>query len=271
MKIKILFDTGFELSISLLETDFVRRWCALLEQEIANNTLMQDDTYSALMSEQQSKWHLEQAIQTVNKFLKVEFIKIPTQQDYDNENYFNDLHKKFEQLSGPDWDHPTKLMILAPDHVKLAIKHINRFCHRLERRPYTMDSIIRVEFNTHKRQALLPEDYDLFELVDYEHTVVLDYSTLGKSLHECFEDGLTADHQASKNQEHFCANFILRFAQPQLPFRHQEFLNWCDQQGIINLPKSAIGVIKLGKIDQTNSFEQVQKTDKIVNITLEKE
>lgn len=270
MKIKILFDTSFELSISLLDNDFVQRWSRLLEQEITKKSLLQEDTYSALMTESQSKWYLETAIQKVNKFLKVEFIKIPTPQDYDSENYFNELHKKFEQLAGPDWDKPTKLMLLAPDDIKLAIRHINRFCHRLEKRPYTIEPVIRIEFDTSHRESLLEKDYELFESTDYDHDVVLDYSTLGKSLYECFEDGLDLSYPALKHQKHLCANFVLHFGKSTKQNNRQKFLKWCQQQGITKLPPSATGVIKLGKIDQLNSFEQIQKTAKIVNITLEK-
>lgn len=271
MKIKILFDTDFKLSVSLLQTDFVLRWTKLLENEIAEQTLMHDDTYSSLMSESQSRLCLEQAIEKVNKFLQVEFIKIPTTQDYEDKNFYNQLHQQFEKLAGSDWDKPTRLMILAPDSVKLAVKHINRFCHRLERRPYTIDPFMRIEFNTHRKESFLPQDYDLFESVDFDNTVVLDYSTLGKSLYECFEDGLGIDYPALRNQEHYCANFVLRFGPPSKNLsKRQEFLNWCAEQGIKEIPKSAVGSIKLGKIDQANSFEHIKKTAKIVNITLER-
>jgi hypothetical protein len=187
MKIAINFNTGFQLTITLRDIDFVHRWARLLESELQNSSLMQDHIYSSLMTEIQCQQHLRQAILTVNKFLKKEFIAVPTDQDFTTDNYFNDLHQKFEQLAGDDWDRPTRLVLLAPDAVKKAIKDINRFCRRLERRPYRIDPFMRIEFNTAQRLPLLEQDYELFEPVDHDDNVERDllsyiaYAQMGKT------------------------------------------------------------------------------------------
>ena len=135
MQIRIVFDTGYELTVDLFDNDFVKRWCRLLSQEIACGSLLQEDTYSNFAPESLARQRLEEAIDSVNGFLKRDFISKPCISDYDDPNFYNLLHQRFEQLAGPDWDRPTRLILVAPDHVKLAIKQIKRYCHRLERRP----------------------------------------------------------------------------------------------------------------------------------------
>lgn len=267
MKIRIVFDTGYELTVDLFDNDFVKRWCRLLSQEIACGSLLQEDTYSTFIPESLARQRLEEAIDSVNGFLKREFISKPCVSDYDNPDFYNQLHEKFEQLAGPDWSQPTRLMVLAPDKIKLAIKHINRYCHRLERRPYVEQPLMRLEFNTHHRELLTAEDYNLFQPVTESNIAVLDYSTLGKSLYECYQDGLTANYKGTKVQRHYCANFILQFDRPRIDYT--EFKNWCAAQGIQNIPAPELGQIQIGKIQNRESFDQVKKTAKILDIILE--
>lgn len=267
MKIRIVFDTGYNLIVDLYDNNFVNRWARLLGQEISNHSLLQEDTFSSFISEEVARHRLEEAIDTVNKFLRREFVTQPCVSDYESPDFYNALHKKFESLAGPDWDHPTRLMLLAPEHVKLAIKHINRYCHRLERRPYRDYKMLRVEFNTHRREILTDDDCALFQPVDEPNTVILDYSTLGKSLYECYEDGLDADYNGMKIQHHYCANFVLQFEKPQIDYTG--FKHWCAEQGIVEIPATSLGYLQIGKIQDQDSFDQVKKTAKILDIILE--
>jgi hypothetical protein len=266
MKIKILFDTGLELPISVCTNEFSLRWLHLLEQEILKDNILQIDTYSSLMKQEAALTHLTNAIVLVNEFLKKEFIKIPNNQDLDSRDYYNYLHTKFEQLAGPSWDNPTRLMQIAPENIKLAVKHVNRFCHRLENRPYVIESYLRVEFNTSEREPLLDRDYDKFEIINEPGVMVLDYSTLGKSLYDCFKDNLTPSYPNMKHQHHYSANFKLKFAVEDSNDIEQ-FREWMQENNLTDLPQSVIGEIKLGTFD-ASSFEQVQKTSKILGITI---
>ena len=267
MRIRMVFDTGYELTVSLYDNDFVKRWCRLLDQEIRNGSLLQEDTFSGFIPESLARERLRQSIVTINNFLKREYIALPSDKDYEQPEFYNQLHEKFEQLAGPDWDHPSRLMCVAPNTIKLAVRHINRYCHRLETRPYKTASQMRVEFDTTHRCPLEPNDYELFQANRQSNVVLLDYSTLGKSLRECFQDGLTADYHHVKIQQHYCANFILRF-EPE-PDTTPGFIQWCHQQGINNIPSSELGQIHLGTIDQPDSYECVKKTATIQSITLE--
>lgn len=267
MQIRLVFDTGHELTVDLFDNDFVKRWCRLLSQEIACGSLLQEDTYSSFIPESLARQRLEEAIDSVNGFLKREFISKPCVSDYDNPDFYNRLHEKFEKLAGPDWDNPTKLMLIAPDNVKLAIKHINRYCHRLERRPYVEYPMMRLEFNTHHRELLTVDDYKLFKPITDLNVVILDYSTLGKSLYECYEDNLPVDYNGMKVQHHYSANFILQFEQPKIDYIG--FKQWCADNGIKEIPAPELGQIQLGKIRGQDSLDQVKKTAKILDIILE--
>lgn len=264
--IRIVFDTGYELSVKLCDNDFVRRWSLLLRQEIANRSLLQQHTYSSFASEQQAQQYLEQAIDTVNSFLKHKVVSKPCASDYSDPNFYNKLHSEFEKLAGSDWDRPTRLMSLAPGHVKLAIKSINRWCHRLERKPYRQLNYFRLEFDTVCREELLSDDYDLFQPITEPNTVTLDYSTLGKSLKECFEDNLNPTYVGMKLQHHYAANFICNTTAEKTS---DKFVAWCKSHNINPIPRTELGSITLGHIVDSNWYNEVTKTCKIESITLE--
>ena len=209
--IKVSFDHDINLHVALDQNSFVDKWTALLAEELLTKNILQLDTFSFFLSEEESKNHLITAITTINRFLKTTFIDVPTDSMFSDPDYYNHLHIKFEKLAGPDWDKPTKLMVIAPADVQLAVRHINRFCHRLEQRPYKIEPVIRVEFDSHRREPLAEEDYQLFSTLYENNRVYLDYSTLGKSLYECYEDDLSPDYAGVKMQEHYSANFILKF------------------------------------------------------------
>ena len=194
---------------------------------------------------------------------------LPKDSKINSQDYYNLLHSKFEKLAGSDWSEPTKLMVIAPQEIQLAIKQINRFCHRLEQRPYKIESWLRVEFNTSRRELLLAEDYNLFEPIKDANIVYLDYSTLGKSMYECYQDGLDPTYLGLKIQEHYCANFVMLFDQPPA-IDKDKFNQWLKQYNVDTSLLKSSGAIPLGKIEDNNALQSVLKSRKINKITLEK-
>ena len=122
---------------------------------------------------------------------------------------------------------------------------------------------MRVEFDTHEREPLLEQDFELFESVE-DCTAVLDYSTLGKSLYDCYQDGLPPDYPGMKEQKHYCANFVLVFETGSRP--NTGFRQWAQDHRITNL---RTGQIKLGNISDKTAFDKVKQCVKIVTIKLE--
>ena len=268
--LKITFDTDYTLVCYLRDIDFVRRWQTLLLDAIENNKILQEDSLSSFFNEDKSKQYLENAIDRVNAFTKREFIIKPNLQDYDNPNYYNYLHEKFEELTGTD-ENPTILSLNSPDWLKRSIKHLNRFCHRLEQRPYEINNFIRFEWDSTKRELLNDTDLDLFEdLENNDYVVYLDYSTLGKSLIECFMDGLTPSYKAMRLQKHYSANFVIKFAKKEKLFDKDQFLNWLTYHGIKDLPKTALGAIVLGEVKDKDSFDKIKLSNSITDIKLER-
>lgn len=268
MKLKILFDTHYELGIDICENDFTTRWITLLQSELGKSDILQTDTYSSLMPEEVARNHLLSAISIVNSFLKKDFIQKPEGQDFESIDYYNYLHMQFEKLAGTDWEKPTRLVQVAPNFVKEAIRHINRFCHRLENRPYKIESYMRVEFDHPTRSALYKEDYDTFEIIDDDGVMILDYATLGKTLFECFRDNLPPTYAGMKHQHHYCSNFVLKFVNDIDKNKIQEFKNWIKLHKLSDLPKSVLGEIKLGTFDP-NAIEEIKKTSKILKIIVD--
>lgn len=267
--IKISFDLGVDLHVRLDQNHFVEKWSALLAEELITKPILQTDTFSFFLSEAESRQHLVDAINTVNQFLKTTFIDIPSDADFDRAEYYIHLHEQFEKLGGSDWSKPTRLMVIAPANVRLAVRHINRFCHRLEQRPYQLEPLLRVEFDSYRREALEPDDYALFGSLNENQRVYLDYSTLGKSLYDCYEDDLDPQYAGLKMQEHYCANFILKFGDTTKRKSQTGFNAWLAQHGIDHAMIKNNGNIPLGYIVEKNSLQSIINCRKIHTITLE--
>lgn len=269
MNLKITFDTEYQLIINLRDNDFVRRWVDFLEQELKYTFVLQEDTYSFRDTEEQAKHKLIQAIKVVNSFTKREFISIPSDEDFEKVDFYNTLHEKFEQLAGPSFDQPSKIMLIGPDKIRDSIRLINRYCHRLERRPYRQERQMRVEFCRCSRKSLTEEDLNLFEMPKQDNVVLLDYSTLGKSLVECFQDQLTPDYPGMKIQRHYSPNFIIRFKYEE-GFPVEEFSDWLKKHGYENIPKGALGAIVLGEYNGLDAEKMIMQTTKIKSIEIER-
>jgi hypothetical protein len=265
--VNIYFDTGAVLHLDLFDNPFVQKWKELLKQELATKSILQVDTFSSFMTEEESRDQLISAIKLVNSFLKHEFIAVPNNNDFVDTDFYNNLHIKFEKLSGPDWSSPTKLISIAPPEIRLAVRHINRFCHRLEQRPYKIEPMLRVEFDTHTRVPLDLEDYGHFNST--AGSVYLDYSTLGKSLYELYEDDLPADYNGLKMQEHYAANFVIKFREQTQRKPKEGFRPWLESQGVDPDSIKNSGNISLGNIVEPNHFDLIVKSRKINKITLE--
>jgi len=267
--ITISFDQAPDLHIQLDQNSFVSKWTSLLQEELQTKEILQLDTFSFFLTEQESRQHLLEAINTVNKFLKTVFIDIPTDSDFKNPDYYNYLHLQFERLAGPDWGKSTKLMLIAPAAVKLAVRHINRFCHRLEQQPYNIEPVLRIEFDSSRRESLVETDYKFFGKSDETNRVYLDYSTLGKSLYECYQDGLPPTYAGLKMQEHYCANFVLTFGKTTNLKPPDGFKSWLSEHGIDFSTIKNLGHIPLGYIVEKEMLQFIIKCRKINKIRLE--
>lgn len=263
MNLKITFDTGYVLECRLMDSAVVSAWADLLEQTLAKDCLLQEDTYANMLNQSQCLAKLRQAAEVVNSFMKREMVTVPDRvQDLD-QTYYNQLHEQFERLSGSDYDRPTRFIQVAPAEVRTAVRLINRLCHVMEEQGNKR--YFRVEFDTDRRLPLT--DTRWFDW-PRKNTITADYGTLGKNLLECFNDGLSPDYKAYRAQQHISANFVLRSEPMNLPW--QALHAWRDSHGsTVPLDRTTLGVVELGEILDPDWFESVKKTSKINTITLE--
>ena len=265
MLLTIQFDTGYQLDCRLYDNDFAHRWAQVVKSALTSTEVLQDHIYANLLNKSWILKLLQQSADTVNKFLQRPVVTIPVSLDSLDQEFFNRLHQEFELLSGPDWDRPTRLMTIAPDSVKRAIRDINRYCHVLENSAES--EYMRIEFAHTFRHELQPQDYRLFTM-PRSGTITIDYATLGKSLLECWQDGLTPEYPAMRFQKHFNCNFMLRGHQPEIDIAAIQ--QWADKHGSdIQIKPEHVGTIEVGEILDPDWFDSVKKTSKILNITLE--
>jgi hypothetical protein len=88
-------------------------------------------------------------------------------------------------------------------------------------------------------------------------------------LYECYEDNLPPDYAGLKMQEHYCANFVLKFKNPTHRKAPGNFKKWVESYGIDYSTIKNTGHIPLGYIVEENLLQSITNCRKINKITLE--
>ena len=107
------------------------------------------------------------------------------------------------------------------------------------------------------------DDYKLFVQTNDAGQVYLDFSTLGKSLQECYLDGLTPDYVGARVQNHYSANFVIQFESDSDP----GFESWLNNHKI-SVATKGLGHIPLGYIVDTKARQSIEKCSTINKITI---
>ena len=119
--------------IDLYDHTVAHKWKNLIESMYVGDGEDIDHVRSFfdLRTRDEIKNILLDAVAKINSFLKKEFIQIPKQIDWYDQDLYNTLHMAFEKLSG-DFDNPTKLMKIAPMRIQENIRDLNFCVHALE-------------------------------------------------------------------------------------------------------------------------------------------
>lgn len=268
-----LGDRGSDFfTASIIDSDFHRRW--LDELEWCNNNCLIDQlhTFSCFKDTTQLQKILVESTDCINKFLKHEFISIPKKIDWDDQEWYNELHLKFEQLSGK-YSKPTRLFAIAPKVVKEAIRNLNCLIHTVESKNKDNMFYLIFDKNSFRRQPLQSTDYELFDLTEQQlGSLYLGYCELGKNYLDLYKDNLPLNYPGAKNLHYYSGEFfILLDSVNQVDLN--AFVTWLKANNVdIEDKKLGIGRIKLGHLDQ--SVEHVQKILKkhqhIHSITIER-
>jgi hypothetical protein len=259
MQLDIVVDHHNVVTVDLYRNPFVERWCKLLERTYAVCSINQQDSFSHALTESQAKARLSAAINTINRFLKHDFVPVADEQSWDSKDWYNQLHICFEKLSG-EFGKPTKLFQLAPTDVKAAIRDLNFYVHRLEQRPYSdcRPWFVIFDKECYTRQDLEPQDYALFDHQVSVGTVFINYSELGKTYHDIYVDGLPIDYAGIKNSHYYSAEFAIWLDPDRTSLFESGFYNWAEQHNInVNDKTLGLGTIPIGQVRDVDTMKKI--------------
>jgi len=212
------------------------------------------------------------AVKNINAFLKIEFIKIPKQVDWNDQELYNTLHIAFEKLSG-DFDNPTKFIKIAPMSIKENVRDLNFCIHALEHRDNkNVLSSLPIQWTKKREETfrikLTDKEYELIQFNQTKNEVYLAYNELGKSYVDLWKDDLPFEYTATKNNHYIGADIVIAFTNKENIFE-QGFIDWCKDNGINPLAKEhGIGLLPIGKVE-TIDIEHLTKDSK-ANIIVER-
>ena len=168
MRLKVVLGADCQafFTISLNSNLFVDKWIQELRWCLTNCEFNQDEAFAKFLSLDESSKILTEACYTINCYLK-NFIEVRENILDQDQDYFNYLHLKFEELSG-QFEKPTRLFTIANQDLKSAIRKLNFFVHRVEKKKKIPHSLY-ISFNKdqYRRQPLMDEDYQNFEFKSF--------------------------------------------------------------------------------------------------------
>tara|TARA_Y100000592_G_C5426484_1_gene296024 strand:- start:428 stop:1255 length:828 start_codon:yes stop_codon:yes gene_type:complete len=246
--------------INLYDHTVASKWKNLIESIYVGDGEDIDHirTFFSLRSHDEIKEILLNAIKNINTFLRTEFIELPKQIDWNDQNLHNTLHVAFEKLSGK-FDNPTKLMIIAPMNIKENIRDLNFCVHALEHSSgNSADDLDHLPLQwtkkreTNPRIKLTDEEHNLFQFHETKNEVYLAYNELGKSYVDLWMDNLPFDYGGTENNHYIGADIIVALNDKKSIFE-QGFLDWCKDNNIDPYSKKhGIGLLPIGKVEIIN-------------------
>jgi len=241
--------------IALYNNSVADKWKHLIESIYVGdgNDIDYYRTFFELRKKDDIRQILLNAIEKINTYLGTDYIKIPEQVDWTKQDIYNELHMKFEKLSGTH-DNPTKLMSIAPMEVKESIRDLNYAVHSLEHNKPTVENLSELNIQWTKKRNVTPrikltnDEYNLITFEKKKHEVYLSYNELGKNYQALWEDKLPVHYGHAKNNHYIGADIIVSFENKKNIF-NDSFIDWCKENKIDWNDKShGIGLLPIGKI-----------------------
>ena len=256
--------------IKLYDNSVAREWKKLIKSIHVGDGEDIDHrrSFYNLNTKEEIKNDLLSAVKKINTFLKKEFIIMPKNIDWDDQQIYNDLHIYFEKLSG-EFDNPTKLIKIAPNDIKESIRDLNYCVHTLENFDDKEQYCIKIQWTksrtTTPRVPLNQNEYDLIKFEKLPHEVYLSYNELGKNYIDCWKDGLNIDYGSLKNNHFIGADFFIPLKKQKNIF-HNDFIQWMKKHNLDPYEKThGIGLIALGKAKIIN-IKHLTKNSKVTII-----
>lgn len=265
-------DASDSFDIGLIDNNFTNKWLDELSWCLENCEFDHNECFVSFLSIKEKKDKLLRTISVINEFLKKlyknkNFIELPDVINWDNQEFYNYLHLKFEELSGT-FENPTKLFAISTENVKQAIRDLNFLIHELENdcKFYSGENSFKIAFNKnqYRRLPLSINDYEYFTHDLESNCLYLGYIELGKTLVEVFEENLPLDYKNLKNLHFYSGECLLKLGQPS--FLSQEFKDFCITNNI-NLQDKTLGIgnIKLGYIENPDDVKNKLKNNQYLH------
>lgn len=220
---------GQFFTIHLYDNTFVRKWTEELSWCLGNCEFNDTEAFAALWSIEHAADKLTAACATINHYLK-DFIEIKKPIQAQDQNYFNYLHGIFEKING-GFDRPTRLWTVAPPDLRKAVRDLNFFIHRVEKREHKKYQLY-ISFNKdqYRRLPLEPEDYNFFEFDFSPGTLFLHYAEVGKEFVDLYEDDLPITYGNFRNLHYYSGEAWL--SMESRAFSNKPgFFDWIRAQG----------------------------------------
>jgi hypothetical protein len=255
------------INIELFDNSVSLKFLEQLKWHISNSSINNLEAFYGYADEKSVKSDLMGAIKQINSFLKREYIKLPSNANWDNHNIYNELHQYFEKLNS-SWSNPSKLLYIAPEVIKQAIRTINFSVHRLEHRPYDIERTLYLSWdkNHYQRELLTNDEHMMFTNLIEPGIVYLNYVEVGKNLLDLYYDGLDPSYEAYENLHYVGAEVIINFDGRKNDLFTAGFRKWADKHNIdINDKTLGIGKIPIGRFSGSDKlFTKDSKITKII-------
>jgi hypothetical protein len=271
MRLTVVLGTHSEASftISLNNNQFVQKWIQELRWCLTNCDFEQQEAFSGLLTLEESAQVLKKSCETINQYLR-NFIDLRENLLDQDQEYFNYLHLKFEQLSG-NFEKPTRLFTVANQELKTAIRNLNFFIHRIEKKKNNVP-MLYISFNKdqYRRQPLSDEDYDQFEFTMPAGTLFVHYVELGKEFVDLYQDNLSLNYKNFHNLHYYSGEASVCFNEYNC-FEDDGYISWLKRHNIDPYNKKlGHGKLVLGKVDNpSDAYAKMQRYQYIKDIIIE--
>jgi hypothetical protein len=272
MKLEVVLGASQEASftITLNDNSFTHKWVEELRWCINNSSFNQLESFCQQLTLDESCKILIDACQVINSYLK-DYIEIRKDIANQPQEYFNYLHRKFEDMSG-SWGERTRLFSIAPQELKNSIRNLNLFVHRIEsKQTRSLGFDIKFDKDQFRRQPFDQSDYKYFDFNIPRGTLFLHYAEIGKEFIDLYEDNLPVDYGAFTNQHHYSGEASFLFVDYNM-FEDTGYLQWLVDNGIDPYNKTlGHGRLILGQVDDLEDAKIKIETYKHIYTILIKE
>jgi len=272
MKLTVELGASSEASFDILlnDNDFVYKWLQELQWCLDHCEFEQQEAFASMLSMDQAAEILKQSCITINQYVK-NFIEVKDDILAQPTDYFNYLHTKFEKISG-SFGKPTRLFAMACPELKQAIRNLNFYIHKVEKKE-NPEVNFYMSFNKdqYRRQPMEDSDYEYCEFKFEPGTLFVHYAELGKDFFDLFNDGLEVSYPGFKNLHYYSGESWMVF-QPVDLLSDPRYIDWLTNQGIDPYNKH-LGhyKISLGKVIGIEDTKRKLQTYPHINKILIKE